>query len=173
MTAALALTAGGTVEANHMPPVPKLDKLSHLRGSLNTIRRNKCLAPRRYRWTLWQVPVHMRSYVNRQTAEVFIPAARAANSRCETAAAWAWHYGSAATCVRSKEGGLTSVNPAGPYYGWYQTDPSFQAAYGPEFYRAYGPGIWPATAQVLTAFRGYRARGWQPWPTTARACGLI
>ena len=82
MTAALALALGGTVEANHMPTVPKLDKLSHLRGSLNTIHKNKCLAPRRYRWTLWQVPVHMRSYVNWQTEKVFIPAARARESQC-------------------------------------------------------------------------------------------
>jgi hypothetical protein len=99
--------------------------------------------------------------------------ARALSSVCESAAAWAWHYGWAATCVRSKEGGLTSVNPAGPYYGWYQTDPSFQAAYGPEFYRQWGPGIWPAYAQVLTAWRGWKARGWYPWPNTARECGLI
>ena len=28
-------------------------------------------------------------------------------------------------------------------------------------------------AQDVAAWRGYRARGWSPWPTTARACGLL
>jgi hypothetical protein len=125
-----------------------------------------------FRKKAWQIAVWNRDN-NLTMWRARADAARRLASRCELSAAWAWHYGSAASCVRSKEGGLTSVNPAGPYYGWYQADADYQAAYGPEFYRQWGPGIWHATAQVLTAYRGWRARGWNPWPNTARECGLL
>lgn len=78
----------------------------------------------------------------------------------------------AALCVHSKEGSWTDPNP--PYFGGMQMDLSFQRAYGGRFLRALGTADhWHPKQQLLAAFIGYRARGgWNPWPNTARACGL-
>jgi hypothetical protein len=52
-------------------------------------------------------------------------------------------------------------------------DASFQSTYGPEFERRYGwASRWPVWAQLIAAERAYRTRGYNPWPNTARACGL-
>lgn len=68
---------------------------------------------------------------------------------------------------------MIAVNPAGPYYGGWQMDSSFESTYGPEFVRAYGTANhWPPHDQLIAAWRGYLARGWSPWPVTSVACGL-
>jgi hypothetical protein len=77
----LACLTAGTARGNHLPSTPKLDRLSHYRGTLNTTRANKCLPRFPYRWTLRQVPVHMRSYVVAQT-KTWIFDARDASARC-------------------------------------------------------------------------------------------
>ena len=75
-------------------------------------------------------------------------------------------------CVHEHEGAWN--DPDAPYYGGLQMDVSFQRAYGPEFYTRWGTADrWPVYAQLLAAERGWQARGWHPWPTTARACGLL
>lgn len=96
-------------------------------------------------------------------------------------AAWAWFRSPTAQCVANHEGGFNSADLAtgNTYFGRMQGDRSFLATYGPEFYRRYGrphgvPGRWlnpwPASAQVVTFYRGYRARGWGPWPTYYAYC---
>ena len=60
--------------------------------------------------------------------------------------------------------------PNGPYYGGLQMDLAFQRAHGWDFYRRWGTAdSWPVWAQLVTAERAYRTRGFQPWPT-ARYC---
>jgi hypothetical protein len=175
LTTALVVLGGSWLadRASSQSTTPLIGTLNAQASKIQRARSVRCLSRAVFRWHPgYEVPVHMRQFVIRQRAARLVRN-RALPSGCELARAWGWHYGSAASCVRSREGGLTSVNPAGPYYGWYQTDPNCQAAYGPEFYRRWGPGIWPAYAQVLTAYRGWRVRGWQPWPNTARACGLL
>ena len=40
--------------------------------------------------------------------------------------------------------------------------------------RRYGTADrWPPAAQVAVAERAFRARGFSPWPKTARACGVL
>jgi hypothetical protein len=86
---------------------------------------------------------------------------------------WSSSWLSAAMCVHSKEGAWTS-NTGNGYYGGFQADMSFQLAYGREFYYRWGTANnWPPVTQLLMAYRGWRARGWYPWPNTARACGLL
>lgn len=86
------------------------------------------------------------------------------------ARAWARSPGPA--CVSSKEGGVTS-NTGNGYYGKWQADPSFQRAYGPEYVARWGYAHnWPAYAQDVMAYRGWKSRGWGPWPNTSRMCGL-
>lgn len=89
------------------------------------------------------------------------------------ARAQAWAAGSGPSCVTSKEGG-TTTNTGNGYYGRWQADLGFQSSYGPEFVRRWGVASnWPAWAQNIMAFRGWLARGWYPWPNTARECGLL
>lgn len=166
-----ALTSAS--QARHWPETPLISVLNQQALKIRQARANRCLSAPVFRWHPgYRVPQHLRAFVIRQR-QARLARNRALPVNCEYQRALSWHRSSPASCVRSKEGGLTSVNPAGPYYGWYQTDPDFQATYGREFVRAYGHGIWPARAQILTAYRGWRARGWYPWPNTARACGLL
>lgn len=64
--------------------------------------------------------------------------------------------------LRSCEGGYSSWNPAGPYYGAYQFNEGTWNAYAPE-----GSEFGNATPeeQDQAARNLYEARGWQPWPS--------
>lgn len=76
-------------------------------------------------------------------------------------------------CIHSHEGSWT--DPNGPYYGGLQMDWTFMRTYGPEFLRAYGTADhWPPAIQITVAMRAYLSgRGFNPWPNTARMCGLL
>lgn len=90
----------------------------------------------------------------------------------ELARAKEWASSDAARCVSSHEGGVTT-NTGNGYYGRWQADIGFQLAYGIEFYRRWGVASnWPGWAQDVMAYRGYQARGWNPWPTTSVMCGV-
>jgi len=75
-------------------------------------------------------------------------------------------------CIHSYEASSWSVaNP--PYYGGLQMDLSFQQAYGSLYLRTEGTANrWTPAQQMITAERAWRARGFSPWPNTARMCGL-
>jgi hypothetical protein len=76
-------------------------------------------------------------------------------------------------CIKSGEGAWTS-NTGNGYYGGLQADLSFQKAYGLVYYlRWETANNWPRWAQLHMGYRGWLARGFYPWPNTARACGLI
>jgi hypothetical protein len=78
-------------------------------------------------------------------------------------------------CIHRHEGAMSSVNPAGPYYGGWQLDASFERAYGRRMLRKYGgrhADRWRPRDQLVVALNGYRHRGWSPWPSTAPLCGL-
>lgn len=81
-----------------------------------------------------------------------------------------------AYCVYGYERGADGweTNTGNGYYGGMQADRSFQRAYAPTYYRAWGTADnWPVWAQLHMAYNGWLARGWQPWPNTARRCGLL
>jgi hypothetical protein len=91
----------------------------------------------------------------------------------EAPAARLWASSAAGHCVSSHEGAVDS-NSGNGYFGKWQADVSFMLAYGREFYRRWGVASnWPEWAQDVMAHRGYRARGWGPWPNTAAACGVL
>jgi hypothetical protein len=78
----------------------------------------------------------------------------------------------AALCIQSKEGSWR--DPGAPYYGGMQMDIGFQRTYGPHLLRRKGTADkWTPHEQLHVARRGYLARGWYPWPNTARKCGLL
>ena len=93
-------------------------------------------------------------------------------TKLERKQAMKWYWTSGAQCVKSKEGAWTS-NTGNGYYGGFQADKDFQRAYGKEFY--YGIGLahtWKPWQQIVMAWRGWKQRGWQPWPNTSLMCGL-
>jgi hypothetical protein len=75
-------------------------------------------------------------------------------------------------CIHGREGAWN--DPKGPYHGGLQMDAGFMATYGKDLLKRYGTAEhWPPAAQVAVAERAFRARGFNPWPNTARACGVL
>jgi Transglycosylase-like domain len=75
-------------------------------------------------------------------------------------------------CVHHFEGGWNAATGNG-YWGGLQFDLDFQRAYGREFLSHWGTANhWPKSVQIAVAIRGWLRRGFQPWPNTARKCGL-
>jgi hypothetical protein len=76
-------------------------------------------------------------------------------------------------CIQRHEGPWN--DPHAPYYGGLQMDITFQRLYGAELLRRKGTADnWTPLEQIWVAERAYRSgRGFYPWPSTARACGLI
>lgn len=74
-------------------------------------------------------------------------------------------------CIHHYEGSWW--DGGAPYYGGLQMDHDFMTSYGRSFYHRWGTANhWPIWAQLQAGRNGYRARGWSPWPSTARLCGL-
>lgn len=84
-------------------------------------------------------------------------------------------------CIHTYEGSWT--DSGSPYWGGLQMDLSFQKTYGwlrrgPNhvkwyFINKWGTADrWPRWAQVLAGIHAYWSRRWDPWPNTARYCGL-
>lgn len=82
-------------------------------------------------------------------------------------------------CIHSYEGSWT--DPNAPYWGGLQMDLSFQKTYGWlgkgvhkwYFEKKWGTADkWPRWAQVVAGIHAYFSRRWDPWPNTARYCGL-
>lgn len=85
-------------------------------------------------------------------------------------------YYSALMCIHGGEGSMVSLNPAGPYYGGWQMDSSFEAHWGADMLAKYGgrdARYWSAHDQLIVAYRAARAIGYGSWPQTAAACGLL
>jgi hypothetical protein len=74
--------------------------------------------------------------------------------------------------VHSYEGAWTS-NTGNGYYGGFQMNIGFQAAYGPWMLHHFGTANrWPKSGQLYASWKAWKVRGWQPWPNTALMCGL-
>jgi len=79
-------------------------------------------------------------------------------------------------CIHGYEGAWDAVSATVPtYYGGLQMDATFEEAYGPDVlaYRGGHANTWPRHDQLMVAVRGYKVRGYTPWPTAAAACGLL
>jgi hypothetical protein len=75
-------------------------------------------------------------------------------------------------CIHRYEGSWQDAGA--PYYGGLQMDLSFQRAYGGWLLRSKGTADhWTPLEQIWTAVKAKRARGFYPWPNTARYCGLL
>src|SRR4051812_12497675 len=76
-------------------------------------------------------------------------------------------------CIHDYEASWTDAE--GPYFGGLQMDLSFQRHYGMSLLARKGTAEhWTPLEQMWVAERALRSgRGFYPWPSTARACGLI
>lgn len=94
---------------------------------------------------------------------------------CSEANAYSGYAMSGLMCIHSHEGSWSDPNTSGyGYYGGFQMDYNFMEAYGGAFLRRWGTADrWPVWAQIQAAMNGYLARGWYPWPVSARLCGLL
>lgn len=172
-----ALFMGATATA-HRPGLHRAGTLEtpllHWRASLirktNAVRDAKCLRELRPRYPGGTIPRGLRRYAIVQWLGYHLKA-QAEPSVCDPWPAW-WER--QALCVHAGEGSWTA-NTGNGYYGGMQMDMSFQRSYGPEFLAQYGTADnWPIYAQLLASWRAYSSgRGWHPWPTTARNCGLL
>ena len=53
-------------------------------------------------------------------------------------------------------------------------DRGFQQTYAPDLYESKGTADnWTQEEQMRAAARAVESRGFAPWPTTARMCGLL
>lgn len=78
-------------------------------------------------------------------------------------------------CIHQHEGAWYDATGNG-YYGGLQLDKQFQITYGKDMIRAYGglANLWHPYDQMIVAQRAYNSgRGYNPWPNTARMCGLL
>lgn len=78
-------------------------------------------------------------------------------------------------CIAEGETHKNWTDDSNPKYkGGLQFDSDFEITYGPEFVHRWGrANDWPKWAQIIAADRGHAARGYSPWPRTARRCGLL
>jgi hypothetical protein len=75
-------------------------------------------------------------------------------------------------CIHRYEGAWN--DPDAPYYGGLQMDSGFQQTYGAYLLRTKGTADhWTPLEQMWVAERAHKARGFYPWPNTARTCGLL
>jgi hypothetical protein len=75
-------------------------------------------------------------------------------------------------CIHQHEGSWT--DSGAPYWGGLQMDLGFQESYGGWLLRHKGTADhWSPLEQIWVAVRASRVRGYSPWPSTARFCGLV
>jgi hypothetical protein len=74
-------------------------------------------------------------------------------------------------CIHHYEGSWS--DPNAPYWGGLQMDYSFQSAYGPWLLKHKGTANhWTPLQQIWAGVRAWRVRGFEPWSTSAHACGV-
>ncbi len=142
------------------------DRVRTLRGKVVRLRDERGLLDIRLR------PAHLGGTtsdlaVERAVWRHRLAAVRSSKPLWRTLKRWeAW------MCIHGREGAWN--DPNGPYHGGLQMDSGFMAAYGGDLLERYGTADhWPPAAQVAVAERAYDARGFAPWPNTARACGVL
>jgi hypothetical protein len=76
-------------------------------------------------------------------------------------------------CIHHFEGGWSDSGD--PYWGGLQMDRGFMRTYAPRFLLRKGwANRWTPLEQMWVAERAHRSgRGYNPWPNTARYCGLL
>jgi hypothetical protein len=84
------------------------------------------------------------------------------------------HRKAFACIAKHESGGRWDISTGNGYYGGLQMDRAFQRTYAPRLYATRGTADkWTPEEQMRAAGRAVGSRGFTPWPTTARVCGLL
>lgn len=173
---ACVLGAGASAQ-----PAPQLEATVEHRQAARTLAARKCLPRPRFQIRPARtIPVELRSRTLAVARRVHVRL-QYAGLHCDPLGYQAFRRSPAARlrlskwlCIHYGEGPW-NANTGNGYYGGLQMDLRFQRSYGRDALRRYGLAHrWPWWTQILVADRAYRSgRGFYPWPTTARRCGLI
>lgn len=86
---------------------------------------------------------------------------------------WSRHLDYLGGGYRVSNGEGSWTDSGAPYWGGLQMSLSFQSTYGGWLLHTKGTANhWTPLEQIWAAVRAWRTRGFSPWPTTARDCGL-
>jgi hypothetical protein len=124
----------------------------------------------RYRLETWRWESLMRVPLTRpgQGVDFWRGRAEAARRRASRPPHWREFL-----CIHRYEGAWSARTGNG-YYGGLQMNMDFMRGYGPELLRTKGTADkWTPLEQIWVAERAVPRRGFQPWPQTARMCGLL
>jgi hypothetical protein len=177
LAASLLLGAAASTLASSSPPPQGSTTASAPKPVRKTARRVNPRLVRRLRGTVWhwqavmgtrrhvylKAPLHTRSalrYWRRQARLVARLAAHPPHKR-------GW------VCIHRYEGSWRDSGD--PYWGGLQMDRGFMSTYAPRVLLRRGwANRWTALEQMWVAERAHRSgRGYWPWPSTARFCGLV
>jgi hypothetical protein len=147
-------------------------------GGQSADRQTLLVQTTRYRATTWQFQALMgvqktpSAPLQGALAELQLWRSRASAARLR--AGHPPHYDQW-MCIHSHEAAWTSHDSGhNGHYGGLQMSFDFMRGYGPEFFIAKGTADhWTPVEQMWIAERAWHVRGFQPWPTTARMCGLL
>jgi hypothetical protein len=175
----IAPPPGGTTTTTTITPPPEPEPISDRDAGAVVARhrrlRRRLAAYRRETWR-WQRVMGVRLTRTLRhppaTLEAKVPVWKRVAVRARFHAQHPPHL-SGFLCIHRYEGSWTDAG--GPYYGGLQMDLGFQRRYGAGLLARKGTADrWTPLEQIWTAERAVRAgRGFYPWPSTARVCGLI
>ncbi len=118
-------------------------------------------------------PVHVAPVQDSSSPDVMRGEARAWHERAVKARQVATHppHLRAWYCIHHREGAWN--DPNAPYWGGLQMDMNFQQAYGPWLLKHKGTADhWTPLEQIWAGVRAWKVRGFEPWSTSAHACGV-
>lgn len=171
--AAVILYTAATIDAHRLTGRPKTveAKLKLAKRQVAHDRR-ELQAVRTRHWTLLS-PIPAAAVVHRWWLARDVRYVRQLDRQVDAVSGPSWLV-NAFLCIHRGEGSWTDSGD--PYWGGLQMDRSFMATYGSWAIRRYGgfANVWPPAVQIQVAIAAYNSgRGFYPWPTTARRCGLI
>ena len=173
----LLMAAGSTLASSSSAPqrhvtakatAPKPVRKAATKGNAPLVRR--------LRRTVW----HWQAVMGKRRTTVklslrSVPALRYWRRQARTVVRVASHppHKAGWLCIHRYEGSWSDSSD--PYWGGLQMDRGFMSAYAPgELLRRGWADRWTALEQMWVAERAHRSgRGYWPWPSTARFCGLI
>jgi hypothetical protein len=176
LAALLLLAAAGSTLASSFAPRQSTAKAASPKPARKTTRHVNPVLVRRLRRTVW----HWQAVMGRQRTAVKMSLRSVSALRY-----WRRHARSIARvasrpphksgwlCIHRYEGSWRDSDE--PYWGGLQMDRGFMQTYAPRVLLRRGwANRWTALEQMWVAERAHRSgRGYWPWPSTARFCGLI
>jgi Big-like domain-containing protein len=158
--------------------VAQLDVHVVVADGQTTTKRALLAQTLRYRAQTWSFESLMRTprapsgALRGTLAELVLWRSRASRARVRAAAPP--HLGQW-LCIHSHEASWIDHDSGNNgHYGGLQMSFDFMKGYGPELFAAKGTADhWTPVEQMWVSERAWQTRGFQPWPTTARMCGLL